>query len=132
MSVLLRVLLTALLGVGFQWVLPWWSVGIAAFLVGTTAQDRFRWAFLVGALGIGLLWLFHAWGIHLQTDGILSDRVAGVFGVGSGVVLVFLTGLIGGLVGGLGGMTGAAFRKLFARDPAESSPNVSTRTQTGD
>lgn len=131
MSVLLRVLLTALLGFGFQWVLPWWSVGIAAFLVGTITQDRFRWAFLVGALGIGLLWLVHAWGIHLQTDGILSDRVAGVFGVGSGMVLVFLTGLIGGLVGGLGGMTGAAFRELFARDATERSTDFSMRTQTG-
>jgi hypothetical protein len=116
MSVLLRVTLTALLGLGFQWVLPWWSVVVAAFLVGTTTQERFRWAFLVGVLGIGLLWLVHAWGIHLQTGGILSDRVAEVFGVGSGTALVFLTGLIGGLIGGLGGMTGAAFREVVARE----------------
>lgn len=115
MSVLLRVTLTALLGFGFQWALPWWSVAIAAFLMGTITREQVRWGFLVGVLGIGLLWLFHAWGIHLQTDGILSDRVAGVFGVGSGMALVFLTGLLGGLVGGLGGMTGAAFRELVAR-----------------
>lgn len=116
MSVLLRVTLTALLGLGFQWILPWWSVAIAAFLGGTITREQVRWGFLVGFLGIGLLWLFHAWGIHLQTDGILSDRVAGMFGVGSGMALVFLTGLLGGLVGGLGGMTGAAFRELVARE----------------
>jgi len=116
MSVLLRVTLTALLGLAFQWILPWWSVAVAAFLVGTITPERFRWVFLVGVLGIGLLWLVHAWGIHLHTGGILSDRVAEVFGVGSGTALVFLTGLIGGLIGGLGGMTGAAFRELFARD----------------
>jgi hypothetical protein len=116
MSVLLRVLLTALLGFGFQWILPWWSVGIAAFLGGTITPDRFRWVFLIGFLGIGLLWLTRAWGIHIQTGGILSDRVAEVFGVGSGTALVFLTGLLGGLLGGLGGMTGTAFRELVARE----------------
>jgi hypothetical protein len=114
MSVLLRVTLTALLGLGFQWVLPWWSVAIAAFLGGTITREQVRWGFLVGFLGIGLLWLIRAWGIHLQTGGILSDRVAEVFGVGSGTALVFLTGLLGGLIGGLGGMTGAAFRKVVA------------------
>ena len=42
--------------------------------------------------------------------------MAGLFGVGSGTALVFLTGLIGGLVGGLGAVTGIAFRKLFDED----------------
>lgn len=116
MNFSLKVILTALLGFAFQAFLPWWSVTVAAFLVGIIAREKYRWVFLTGLMGIGLLWFFHAWGVHIQTEGILSDRVAGLFGFGSGTPLVYLSGLIGGLIGGLGTVTGKAFRELFGRE----------------
>ncbi len=116
MNFVLCIALTALIGWGGQFLFPWWIVLLAGFIGGVLMKEKVYWGFWCGFLGIGLLWFFHAWMIHVQTGGILSDRVASLFSFDSGAAMVFLTGLTGGIAGGLGGLAGTSLRKLFSRE----------------
>ena len=72
-------------------------------------------AFISGFLGIGILWFGLSWKIHADTEGVLSEKITKLLGLGDPLQLIILTGLIGGLVGGLSSITGSLFRSLYKR-----------------
>ncbi|MGA0556126.1 hypothetical protein ACO2Q8_05710 [Larkinella sp. VNQ87] len=112
---MLPFLLIAGLSAVAQLFLPWWSIALVAFAV-CFWRSRTGWrAFGNGFLGIAVIWLLYALAIHLQTDGILTGRMATLFFQKplSGLLLV-ITPLIGGLVGGLAGLAGQQVRAVFA------------------
>ena len=112
-KVLSEILLTALLAALLQWWLPWWIVAVAAFVAAFIYNSRSSWqAFVIGFLGIGLLWLVYCFIIDLSSLYILSSKVSAIFGVPT-ILLGIVTALIGGITGGLGAMCGNLFRKIF-------------------
>ncbi|GAB3267766.1 hypothetical protein GCM10027347_36870 [Larkinella harenae] len=115
---LLPLLLIALLSALAQLFLPWWVVAVVAFGV-CFWRSRTGWrAFGNGFAGIAVVWFLYALVIHLQTDGILTERMAVLFfKTPSPVFLLALTPLLGGLVGGFAGLAGQQLRTVFSAKP---------------
>ena len=90
--------------------LPWWSIAIISFLVALLwPQSPWR-SFLAGFLGIFILWSVLALIIDAKNEHILSQKIALLMKVGSTLVLVLVTSLIGALVGGFAAMSGSSLR----------------------
>jgi hypothetical protein len=115
---MLPFLLIALLSAVVQLFLPWWSIAIVAFGV-CFWQSKTGWrAFGNGFLGIAVVWFMYSLIIHLQTDGILTGRMADLlFKSKTPVLLLLLTPIIGGLVGGFAGLAGRQLRAVFMAKP---------------
>jgi hypothetical protein len=109
LSLVLTLALAFLGGIFF----PWWSIAIAAFLVGLLLPQRNGAAFVTGFLGIFLLWGLLALWIDWKNTQILSHRIAQVFPLGgSSILLILVTAVVGGLVGGFAAMAGSSLRPL--------------------
>lgn len=91
--------------------LPWWSIAIPGLIFGywfnLKAMPSFGWGFLA----LFLLWGGQALYIHLSNDAILSSRIAEMLSLGSPILVVVITGLLGGLVSGLATLTGALVKE---------------------
>lgn len=112
MRFLLAILLTAALSFLAGMFLPWWSIAVTAFLVALLIPQRLGSAFLSGLLGVFILWAILAFWISGKNDNILSDKVAQLMKVGSSVLLIFVTALIGGLAGGFAAMAGSSLKPV--------------------
>ena len=119
-KVLLKIILTAVLAYLLQTILPWWSVVIAGFTISFIVSTKGLSSFLGGFLGIGILWFVLATITDYQTDSILTDRVAGIFSIPTGLLLILFTSVIGGIVGGFGALTGGYFRS-WVMPPVQTS-----------
>ena len=96
-----------------QLFLPWWIIALVAF--GSAAwRGRSSWqAFGAGFAGIAVGWLLLSAFIHVQTAGILTEKVAVLFSLPHSVWLLLITALVGGLVGGVAAWAGYSCRRLF-------------------
>jgi len=113
MKFLLSIILTAVLSLLLQLFLPWWSIVIAAALVGIIFSLAGIQSFLSGFLGIALVWWIYAWVIDVKNQSILSERIAELFHLGSPALLIIICGLIAGLVGGFAALSGSETKKLI-------------------
>jgi hypothetical protein len=121
---ILSILVTALVSFVSGLYLPWWGIAIAAFLVSAAIPQKPAYSFLSGFLGVFLLWEVLAWWIDNKNGGILSQKIASIFGLdGSSLLLIIITSLLGALVAGFGALSGSYFRRLVftapPRDPNE-------------
>jgi len=107
---LIKIGFTAILAYLFQQMFPWWSIAIASFLISFIISSNGFSSFISGFLGIGLLWFLFATRIDMLTESILTNRVAGIFSLPNGFLLILVTAIIGGLVGGFGALTGSQLR----------------------
>ena len=91
--------------------LPWWSIAIPGLIFGyifnKKALPSFGWGFLALFIFCGGQALY----IHIANDGILSTRIAEMLSVGSPMLVVLITGIIGGLVSGLATLTGSLINR---------------------
>ncbi|MFC5410602.1 hypothetical protein ACFPMF_14865 [Larkinella bovis] len=111
-------LLIAILSALVQLFLPWWSIALVAFGV-CFWRSRTGWqAFGAGFGGIAVVWFLYALFIHLQTDNILTGRMADLFfKTQAPVLLLLITPLIGGLVGGFAALAGRQLKDAVAAKP---------------
>lgn len=107
----LSIVLITLFSFFAEQVFPWWSVVICAAVVSALIPTTGKKAFLSGAAGVGLLWLLCALIYSIQTDFLLTERVARLFGINSAALMILLTMLIGALAGGMGGLLGNYLRR---------------------
>ncbi|WP_421762619.1 hypothetical protein [Ekhidna sp.] len=98
----------------------WWSAMVIAFVVCYVSPSSGLNAFVAGFLGIGLVWMGHAWNLDVLNESSFSNIVADIMQVNESVLLVFATGLIGGLAGGFASLTGTTFRQLFVKNKKRS------------
>ena len=111
MKFIVCVILTALLSFTAGLYLPWWSIGLCAFIVAVLILQQPFKAFLAGFAGVFLLWLIFSWSIDAANDQILSQKIAQIFPLGGvSFLLVLVTALVGGLVGGLAALSGSYLR----------------------
>ncbi|RRA99000.1 hypothetical protein [Larkinella rosea] len=115
---MLPFLVIAVLSAVAQLFLPWWSIAVVTFGV-CFWRSRTGWrAFGNGFSGIAVVWFVYALLIHVQTDGILTGRMADLlFKTKMPVLLLLVTPLMGGLVGGFAGLAGRQVRAVFAAKP---------------
>lgn len=119
MKFLAKVILIGILTYILEQFLPWWSIALAAFLGGIIFKTRGLNAFLAGALGVGLIWLWIAWRIDYETDSILTIKIAGIFKLENKNLLIAITVLLGSFTGAFLAWTGHNFRKLFEKRSRE-------------
>jgi len=98
-----------------QLFLPWWSIAIAGFISGVFFIQKPGKAFLNGFFGIFALWSAVSLYIYIVNEGLLAERLADLFSLPHGLLVVLLTGLIGGICGGLSAITGNYFKALFLK-----------------
>lgn len=115
MKFLTQVALTALLSYITAQFLPWWSLVICAAIVAMGLDRSSAIAFLGGFVAINLLWMLAATLIDVNTEAILSTKIAPLLGFQSPILLVLWTGLLGGIMGGLGALSGQQIRTLLTR-----------------
>ncbi|CCH56360.1 hypothetical protein BN8_05689 [Fibrisoma limi BUZ 3] len=109
---MIQFLLIALLSLLAQFVLPWWSLALVAFLVCLITRPSALAAFGAGFFGVALVWLIYALVVQFRTDGIMTARMSQLlFKADQPVLLIAVTVLIGGLVGGLAGLSGYYVRQ---------------------
>jgi len=101
---IIQVVIIALLGYLLELFFPWWSIAIAAALVGTFLRSKAN--FWAGFMGIGILWLLASLLIDLTSPSQLADKVAGILMMNK-IILLIVTTLIGALVGGFACYTGS-------------------------
>ncbi|MCH2449402.1 MAG: hypothetical protein MK198_04580 [Gracilimonas sp.] len=91
--------------------LPWWSIAIPGLIFGYFFNEKAMPSFGWGFLALFLLWGGQALYIHFANDAILSSRIAEMFSVGSPILVVMITGILGGLVSGLATLTGSLVKE---------------------
>ncbi|MBX2898783.1 MAG: hypothetical protein KF775_04010 [Cyclobacteriaceae bacterium] len=91
-----------------QLFLPWWSLALAAGVVGFAFKNKGYLSFLAGFIGVGLLWGLTALYIDLSTHAVLTEKVNRLLPVNS----FLLTICVGALAGGMASLTGALLRAL--------------------
>jgi len=98
----------------------WWTGMILAFLVCYISPSSGLNAFVAGFLGVGVVWMGHAWNLDVLNDSSFSSIVAEIMQVNDPIILVLATGLIGGLAGGFASLSGTSFRSLFVKPKQRS------------
>ena len=127
MKLFFKIILIGVLAFGIQQIFSWWTAALMAALVAALVPTSGFKAFISGFLGVGLLWLVLALVSSVQTDYLLTDKVAGLMGLSSSYLLILITFVIGALLGGLGAWTGNQLRQLLRTDSAGSTRHKRSR-----
>lgn len=91
---------------------PWWSTGVAAFIVALFVKQSSGKAFLTGFLSIFILWAVLAFIIDQQNNSILSKKIAQILPLGgSTILLILIAAFVGGLVAGFAALSGSLLSK---------------------
>lgn len=98
----------------------WWLAMIISFVVCYASPSSGLNAFVAGFLGVGLVWMGHAWNIDVNNESSFSTTIAEIMKLSDPIFLVFATGLIGGLAGGFASLSGTTFRQLFLKQKKRS------------
>lgn len=110
----MKFLATLIVTAGLAWLmglwLPYWSLSLAAMLVGFLIQPGELKAFLAGLIAGALLWGGLAYLADVDNGHVLSTRVASIFGTSS-VIMVLITAILGALLAGLGTWLGDRIRQ---------------------
>jgi len=115
MRFLLAIVLTTLLAWSLGLWLPYWSLSLAAMLVGFLVRPGGWKAFVAGLLAGLLLWGVLAWRIDAANTHILATRIGTLFGT-SATGMVVITAVLGGLLAGLGVLLGDRIRHAVSDD----------------
>lgn len=113
MKLIISILLTALLSFALCIFLPWWSIAIAAFVVGAAIHQAPWKAFMAGFIALFGLWFILSWIISAANNDVLASKVSMLILKQEGsFLLILITGLIGGLLAGFAALTGSLARKV--------------------
>jgi hypothetical protein len=93
----------------------WWWIMIVPFVFGVVRARSGWYAFLVGTCSAGLLWLSSSTYYYFTGSTIITHRITSVIGLGSPLLLIFLTAGIAALAGGIACSTGFAIRNTIPR-----------------
>lgn len=93
---------------------PWWTLGIASFVVAAIRSGSGKDATMAGLIAGLLLWLGVSLFIHLGSGGVLTVRIAEMMQLPAFVVIV-LTGILGGVVASVSAFSGFQVGVLIKR-----------------
>lgn len=111
MRFIVSIILTALLSYALCLFLPWWTIAIAAFVVGVFIVQSPWMSFLSGFASMFLLWGGMSWIISMMNHDILAHRISMlVLKTDSPFLLILMAALIGALVAGFAALAGSYVR----------------------
>ncbi len=103
-----------ILGFITQSFFAWWTIALVAAIIGASIKLNNIQSYLVGFLGVFLLWGAYAFFLNNANDGILARKMGALFGGLETFQMVLITALLGGIVGGFGALTGRLGRSLLS------------------
>ncbi|CAG5009392.1 hypothetical protein DYBT9275_04486 [Dyadobacter sp. CECT 9275] len=112
MNFLIIIITTAVL----QIFAPWWVIGLIPFLVHFWRPTSYSNTFLSSFGAIAMVWLAYGLYLHINSGGAMSDRIAQIFSLPNGLLMLAVSTLVGGLAGGFAGMAGFSVRSLFLKN----------------
>lgn len=94
----------------------WWWIILVPIIMGFLERDSVMTA--VGGNGLGIFLLWTGMSLYQWKSGgeIIVTRIAEVMGVGSGLILVLATGIVGFLVAAIAGYAGYSLRKVLIKE----------------
>jgi len=108
-------LIILILSFATSYLLPWWTVAIAAFLSALLVGKTSGRSFWSGFGAVSMVWIVLALLKSIPNENILAGRVVQLFPLPNNWLwLPLVTGVIGGLVGGMGALSGVLLRKAAA------------------
>lgn len=110
MRFLISILILFVAGFALQIFTPWWSIVILAFFVSGFLNRNAGLAFIAGLIGVYLLWTGY---VFILDNQILSEKLAGLFGLPSGLILKLVSGLVAAIPSAIASMSGSWFFDLF-------------------
>jgi len=113
MRFFLAFLLTLLLAWSLGLWLPYWSLSLAAMLIGFLVHPSAWKALFAGLLAGALLWGGLAYSADAANTHILATRVGALFGT-SAAGMVGITAAFGALLAGLGALLGDRIRNAVS------------------
>ena len=96
----------------------WWAVMAVPFLYGLTFCPSGGRALRDGFLSAGLLWFGSAVFFYATGSALIAKRMAGMFGLGAGWLMILATALVAGVAAAVAGYAGYAVKSIFKRSPA--------------
>lgn len=115
MKLIIRIVAIGTLTYFLSPLLPWWVAMVIAFLVSYISPSSGLNAFIAGFLGVGLVWMGHAWQLDIENTSQFSKQIAEVMTVGESMYLVFGGGIVGGFAGAFSSLTGTFSRAMFQK-----------------
>ena len=117
MRVLLSVLLTAALSFIAGVYLPfWWNFAVISFVVALAMRQSRGKSFLAAFTALFLLHFIITFTIDQKNEGILSGKIAQLFGLGTAsFLLMIITALISALIAGFAALSGSSLRTATKR-----------------
>ena len=97
----------------FNLLLNWWVAVIPAIFLGAWLFDKNLSALTVGFLAGGSAWFIQALYIHISNDAILATRIADMMQVGSPLIVLLLTFIVGGLLTAISTLMGYQIKALL-------------------
>jgi hypothetical protein len=116
-KVLVKIIFIAALAYLLQNVFAWWVTVLAAAMINFIIYSKGPSSFISGFLGIGFLWFFTALLTDINTNSVLTEKVAAIFSLPNATLLVVVTAIIGGIAGGFGGLSGSTLRNWVMPQP---------------
>jgi hypothetical protein len=111
MKLFLRLILIGVLTYFLSLIFPWWIIVIIGIGVGLLIPGGSLSTFISGFIGVGIVWMGHAWNLDALNGSVFTLKMLEVLGLfDDTLLLIVFTGFIGGLVGGFATMTGSMFR----------------------
>jgi len=116
---MIAVIISLVLMLGLQIVTgAWWWVMAVPFLYGLTFAPSGWRALRDGFLAAGLLWLGSAVFFYLAGSAIIARRMAGMFGLGLGWLMIIVTALVAGAAAAMAAYAGYAVKGIFKKNRA--------------
>ncbi|HMJ47919.1 MAG TPA: hypothetical protein VK498_11360 [Ferruginibacter sp.] len=108
MKFIISLVLIALLSFAACLYLPWWSIAIAAFIVGALIPLRPAAAFFAGFFALFLLWSLESFWLSSNNGHILAHKLSMlIIKMDNPILLIIVTGLIGAIVAGFASLSGS-------------------------
>lgn len=105
---------TLLLAIPLSFVLPWWSVMLAAFIASLLIPLEKGATFFTPFCAILLFWGSYAFVLSSVNDFVLAKKIATLLYLdGNPYLLMVATGTIGGLIAGISAMLGKELLALM-------------------
>jgi hypothetical protein len=104
-----------------QLIAPWWVIALIPFLINVWRPTSPLLAFFTSFAAIAALWFGYGLYLHVNSEGIMSNRIAEIFSLPNGILLLIITAVIGGIVGGFSGLSGFFVQQIFDNKPPAST-----------
>ncbi|TFV97189.1 hypothetical protein E4S40_00600 [Algoriphagus kandeliae] len=96
---------------------PFWGAMIGLGVLALVIQPGGAAAFFGGGFGMSLAWMGLAVYLNIETGSSLPDKMAQLFGLGNGTLLILATGFLGFLLGAFSSWSGQLLRNLLKKKP---------------